>query len=623
MKIVTADEMRRIEERAAAEFGLDAGTLMERAGAAVARFAVARFRPDRTCVIAGKGACGGDALVAARKLKEDGRSVDVVTMAAPEALAGATLKAWHDLTAAGVEPRAYSADGLADALTACDLVIDGLLGTGARGPAVGTYAEAIGAINRSGRPVVSIDVPSGLRETHARHESMRATDSPSGTAGGGPGGGPGAAAGSGSVSPGAPGSSGIASSVPGAASAYPGASSSVPGLAAATARGGAVAGMASVLPPRPRGLELPGGPVVRATATLTLGLPKISVMTMPGAALAGELTVEHLGMPAEVLEGRALALHWSPPADLAQWLPPRMPDANKGSFGRVGIVAGSARYAGAAILVARAALRSGAGLVYIFSTKEMNAIYKAALPEAVTEIVPSLTPDALTNASADAIVAFARKLDVLVVGPGLGTAGLQRGLVMRLVREVEKPMVIDADALTCLSPTRTPGHAPSPTDSFKNFLRDRPDCVLTPHPGEMARMLHGGNPLDDVAATSAAIQRDRLNLARDFAREHRLNLLLKGASTVFARSDGHAWIVPGACAALAKAGTGDVLAGAIAGLIAQGARPWRAAVVAAHAHLEAGRRCAARTGERGVLATEVADELPLALRSLEALSEPW
>ncbi|MGB9692719.1 MAG: NAD(P)H-hydrate dehydratase, partial [Candidatus Sumerlaeaceae bacterium] len=190
------------------------------------------------------------------------------------------------------------------------------------------------------------------------------------------------------------------------------------------------------------------------------------------------------------------------------------------------------------------------------------------------------------------IAETAAKLDVLAVGMGLGTGPGQRELVHALVSELSLPMVVDADALTILAAWGMP--------------KLRENVILTPHPGEMARLLK---------LTPQEVQLDRFAAATSAAVRTNAVVLLKGPDTLIARPDGQVWINAGACSALAKGGTGDVLSGVIAALVGQGLEAWRAAVLGARLHLEAGRLCAQLVGECGVLASEVADKLPRVMAS--------
>lgn len=510
MKVASALQMRRIDERAQLEYGVSADELMACAGAAVAAQVLRLFSPSRVCVVCGKGNNAGDGFVIARDLIYRAVFVDVVCLSDPADFKGAAANALQQLRSTGhpLVPR----ERLREALAACDCVVDAVLGTGVRGAVSGDYAEAISDINSSNKPVLAVDVPSGIRDLAPAEEI---------------------------------------------------------------------------------------GPAVSADVTVTIGLPKACLLTMPGWSYAGRIIAESINFPLPLLQDETIELNYADRDELRKWLPGRPVESNKGTYGSVGVVAGSAPFAGAAILAAKAALRSGCGLAFIFTTAALNPVYKIALPEAVTSIVSSLSSTGLDASSASDVISASRKLTALLVGPGLGASLQQAELVKAVISGFPRPIVIDADALTSLAQS----------SQGLDVLRTHPDLVLTPHPGEMARLL---------GVTVNAVQQNRTATARDFAMKYSVVLLLKGASTLVARPDGQTFICPGGTSALAKSGTGDVLGGVITGFIAQGMEPWRAAVLGASVHLEAGRICAARLGERGVLAGEVADALPLAIRALES-----
>lgn len=516
MKIVTAAQMRNIDEQTSAQFGISSGQLMERAGQAVADIARNTYSPARVCILCGKGNNAGDGFVAARWLKANAIDVDVVLYADPSSLRGAAAEAYEKMLAAEIVPLPPAS--LQSCFLRDDLVFDALLGTGIRGPVTGELASAIEAINGSRLPVVAVDVPSGVRE----------------------------------LSPG----------------------------------------------------EDPG-PMVHADLTVTIGLPKLPLLEPPGVLYAGRIVPASINFPKELIESEEITLNWAPTAELATWIPRRPPVSHKGTFGSVGLVAGSAPYAGAAILAARAALRSGCGLVFIFTTAELNPIFKAALPEAVTRIVPARTGQWLDNTGTSEILKTAATMDVLAVGPGIGVGRDQAEMIGAILGGFDRPIVLDADALTCLTlPASAEGTEPPRLDA----LRGRRNVVVTPHPGEMARM---------AGFSTQEVQARRIDVARGFADAYGVNVLLKGASTVIALAGGQTYINPGATSALAKGGTGDVLTGLIVGLIAQGMEPGKAAILGAHVHLEAARLCAGRTGERGVLAGEVSDAISPVMGEME------
>jgi len=507
MKVVSAEQMRRIDQVAQDEMGISGYELMEAAGRAIAEIAEQFYQPQKVCVVCGNGNNAGDGFVVARAFYELGRDVSVVILEKNPAYTGAALTAFQKIQHTKID---FTAAGdLHATMQRNDIVIDALLGTGLKGNPREPYASAIEAINRSGKPIVAADVPSGLRELNPSEDF---------------------------------------------------------------------------------------GQIVKADLTATVGLPKTMLLTQPGASFAGVVRILPINFPRELLHAEDWKLNWAPWSDVASWLPRREPDSNKGTYGHVGIVGSALAYAGATVLTARAALRSGCGLATIYTLPSANAIYKTAIPEATSVMLRSRSETIFDKASADAFTAECKKHTVLAVGPGMGTAPETKQFLEKVLQTWTGPLVIDADALNLLS------------DGLLPLIKNRADCILTPHPGEMSRL---------TGLLTTNIQADREKVVRDFAITHGVTILLKGTGTLIARPDGQTWLVPGAEPALAKGGTGDVLTGAIASLFAQGMPMWQAGAAAASAHVEAGRRCAVRHGSRGVLASEVADEIPLVLDSIE------
>lgn len=328
------------------------------------------------------------------------------------------------------------------------------------------------------------------------------------------------------------------------------------------------------------------GPHVRADLTVTFAAPKPGLVLPPNCDSVGELVTGSIGTPPDLLDGSDLSL--SEPRDFAPLFQPRARDANKGRYGHVLLVAGSRGKTGAAALAAIAALRAGAGLTTIAAPASAVAGIAAHAPEIMTEAQAETSAGGL--AACDAAVLERKSL--LAAGPGLGTDPRTVATIRRLVDDVDLPMVLDADALNALAGT-----------DFHGRGRVR---VLTPHPGEMSRLT--GQPVDEV-------QGDRLAAARGTASERGATVVLKGQRTVIAFPDGRAWINPSGSPALAKGGTGDVLTGLIAGLMAQFPRDWELAVRAAvWIHGRAGELAARDHGESGVLASDLFAYLPAAIR---------
>jgi ADP-dependent NAD(P)H-hydrate dehydratase / NAD(P)H-hydrate epimerase len=342
--------------------------------------------------------------------------------------------------------------------------------------------------------------------------------------------------------------------------------------------------------------ETPAGPVVRARVTVTFGLPKLGLVLPGGAALAGRVEIADLGIPRAWLgEGIPTALLEA--ADVRAVLPARPAEAHKGSYGHLLVVAGSVGRTGAAVLACLGALRSGTGLVTCATPASQQPVVAAQLPEPMTEPLPETAARTISAKSVERIVELLSRMDALALGPGIGLDPETRAAVQTLVREVERPMVIDADALTALA--GKPG-----------LCRDAPaPRLLTPHPGEAARLL---------GSSIVEVQADRIASARRLAADSGAIVALKGAQTVVASPDGRVTLNPTGNPGMATGGTGDVLTGVTGGLLAQGVVPTAALAAAVYLHGLAGDLAAAERGQAGLVAGDVANALPAAIRRVLA-----
>jgi len=340
----------------------------------------------------------------------------------------------------------------------------------------------------------------------------------------------------------------------------------------------------------PSGLDADTGKVdphcAAADVTLTFGYSKLGLHLLPGAALAGEVEVMDIGLDPELGAGIDTEIM------TADWAREKLPDrplvSNKGTFGRVMIVAGSESYTGAAILSCLGALRAGAGLVTLAALPSVRAAAAAHVAEVTYIKLPEV--DGMPAPEAAGVVAGALSgYDVLLLGPGLsmsdGAQELVRGLLAAPAVS-ELPVIIDADALNTLARGT----------SWHETLQAR--AILTPHPGELARLAHSSVP---------EVQSRRLDVARECAAAWGQTVILKGSETVVANADGRVLLSPFANPALATAGTGDVLAGTIAGLLAQDVEPFEAAGLGVYLHAAAAELYASDYGPSGLLASEVAD----------------
>lgn len=484
-KLYSVQQTRRIDQIAAQQPGCSGDALMERAGAAA--FALLRRRwPDarRIAVLCGAGNNGGDGYVLARLAHLAGLEVQLSAVAGPPRAGSEAERARQAFLACGGAELSYNAAALASA----DLLVDALLGTGLDRPPAGAVADAIAAIDAAARPVLALDLPSGL-------------DADTGAA-------------------------------PGAA--------------------------------------------VRATATISFVARKQGLYTGAARECCGELHFDDLRVPVV-----ACAAAGEPPAVLldlptlrARWLPPRRRGAHKGDFGHVLVLGGDHGYGGAACLAGTAAARAGAGLTSVATRPAHLPALLAARPELMVRGVDD----------AAGLAPLLERAGVLAIGPGLGQGDFGRALWAAALA-CGRPLVVDADALNLLA--QTP--------------QRRDDWILTPHPGEAARLL---------ASTAARVEADRYGAVRALQQRYGGVALLKGAGTLVCDGRSPIGVVPYGNPGMASGGMGDVLTGIIAGLLAQRLPAHAAAALGACLHGAAGDAVAARRGERGLLAGDLLDALP-------------
>lgn len=355
----------------------------------------------------------------------------------------------------------------------------------------------------------------------------------------------------------------------------------------------------------PSGVPSDGGeltwPTLRAALTVCLAAPKLCHASAPASERCGPVLVADIGIPRAVLADAGSALGWIEPSDAAALYPRRSPGSHKGTYGHLLVVAGSVGKTGAAVLAATAALRSGAGLVTVATPAAAQATVASSRAELMTVGLPSSPEGTLTVEGVEQALALAAERDAVVLGPGLGTDAGVRAFVEAFVPRVASPLVVDADGLNAL--------AASAEGAAAFLARRKGTTVVTPHPGEMARL---------VAATTAAVQARRRETALEFARGSGAVVVLKGHRTLVVGPEGDAAVNPTGNPGMAKGGSGDVLAGTLGALLARGAGPWRAACAAAYLHGLAGDEAAERLGVEAMLAQDVIEALPAALRAISA-----
>jgi len=339
----------------------------------------------------------------------------------------------------------------------------------------------------------------------------------------------------------------------------------------------------------------PLGVAVQAEATATFGFAKVGQLIYPGIDYVGALAVVDIGIASEAVAEVRPPRRLLQPQDVAALVPVRSPEAHKGTCGHALIFAGARGHSGAALMTAHAVARTGAGLTTLAGPASLNTVFSLGRPEVMTAPLPDL--DGFVQFDEGRIRTLLEGKDAVVVGPGIGThAGAQK-LVRFLMQEIALPMVVDADALTCLARDPDALHRP------------KARALLTPHPGEMARL---------TASDTAAVQRDRLGVASAFARTNGCTLVLKGARSIIAAADGGLWINPSGNPGMASGGMGDALSGILGGLLAQGLTPPEAACLGVYLHGQVADDVAARQGQIGLLASDVIEGLPAGMLRLHA-----
>ncbi|MDO3379129.1 NAD(P)H-hydrate dehydratase [Geoalkalibacter halelectricus] len=337
------------------------------------------------------------------------------------------------------------------------------------------------------------------------------------------------------------------------------------------------------------------GCAVQASLTLTFARPKIGHLVYPGAGLVGALEVVEIGIPAALVEACRPHNLWVDDEAARRLLPPRPAGGHKGTFGHLLVMGGSTGKSGAAALAADGAVRGGAGLVTLGCPAQLHDILEIKLTEPMTVPLPQVD-GGLSLQALESLLALSQDKQALALGPGLGQGEETGALVRRLVRDCPLPQVIDADGLNALA-----GHL----EIFS--AREPGTTVLTPHPGEMARL---------AGVAVADVQQDRVAFARAFAEAHGVVLVLKGARSLTATPDGRLYINASGNPGMASGGMGDVLTGLIGAFLAQGVEAGAAAALAVYLHGRAADRLALRLGNAGLAATDLLREIPAARHEL-------
>ncbi|MDD2582828.1 MAG: NAD(P)H-hydrate dehydratase [Desulfuromonadaceae bacterium] len=511
MKVVTVHTMQELDRQAISECDISGLQLMENAGRSCVEEIITGFGPGGRCIVmAGKGNNGGDGYVIARLLRQKGWDVKVIIMAAREEITGDAAINLDRLPGSIVNYCTSEGELSAlhrEDLFRADVIVDALLGTGLSSNVSGIYLEAVELMNSSGRPVVSVDIPSGIHGTNGR-----------------------------------------------------------------------------VL-----------GDAVRASLTVTFAFAKLGHVLYPGAEYTGRLVVADIGIPAKLMEA-APGYDFLNEAALHPMLHRRDRQAHKGKFGHCLIIAGSTGKTGAAALAANSAVRAGSGMVTVATAASLHTILEIKTTEAMTSPLPDFGNGYLTDNAFPAVKKLLAGRDAVAIGPGLGCYQGTHALIKNMVETVTSPLVIDADGLNALA-----------EDVTILNLKKSNQVILTPHPGEMSRLV--GTSISDVEAI-------RISVSQEFAGKYGVYLILKGARTIIASPAGTVAINGSGNPGMASGGMGDVLTGIIVSLLGKGCAAWDACCMGVFLHGFAADMVAEDKGEMGITASDVIEKLPYAYKRL-------
>jgi ADP-dependent NAD(P)H-hydrate dehydratase / NAD(P)H-hydrate epimerase len=349
----------------------------------------------------------------------------------------------------------------------------------------------------------------------------------------------------------------------------------------------------------PSGLDTdrgtPLGVAIQAEMTVALAYPKLGEVIYPGLISAGDLAVADIGIDRRSVEEVSPYIEFLEREQVRRLVPIRAPDSHKGTYGHVLTVAGSRGKTGAAILACRAAMRAGAGLVTLAAPRSLNDIFATSMVEVMTEPLQDNAAEEMEPPGDEEWRGLLARKNSLLFGPGIGVYDATRSALRWLLRNLEIPWVIDADGLNNL------------VEEIDRLRSAKTPPVLTPHPGEMARLIH---------KDSATVNQDRIGIARAFAAAHRCHVVLKGARTVIATAAGKVFINPTGNPGMASGGMGDVLAGMLAALLGQGLNPEEAMKLGVYLHGFVGDRVAEAEGQSGLIASDIIEGLPAGMRAL-------
>jgi len=503
MKISTVQQMREMDRKAVQQYFIPELLLMENAGLSAVEFLKTKLPLSnrKILVICGPGNNGGDGFVIARLLHSDKCQVTVLVLADPNNYQGSSRTNFQILQQIGVQCLVVHTDAdFTSSLKNADVVVDAIFGTGLARPPEGVYAQVIDSMNASGKPIISIDIPSGIH----------------------------------------------------------GDSGQVMGSA------------------------------VKATWTVTFGLPKTGTLLYPGYENVGELFISHISFPPALYEDPQIKCEINLPPPL----PPRRPDGHKGTFGQALFIAGAQNYYGAPFFSAQSFLKAGGGYSRLACPRSIAPFIAAQGSEIVFVPQEETMEGSLAYQNLSRLIELSNQSDFVVLGPGISLQAETQKLILDLITNIQKPLLIDGDGLTALS-------------DHLSLLTSRTDpVVLTPHPGEMSRLLDGNTVL---------IKTQPIETAREFSKRWNVILVLKGAHTLIANPDGNVYVNLTGNSGMGTAGSGDVLTGTIAAMFGLGLEINDAVRKGVFIHGFAGDLAAQKLGMDGMTASDIMEALPSAI----------
>jgi len=515
MKILTSDQMKKIDRTAIEEIGILGPILMENAGLRIFEKLREKFpevRKEKIVIVAGKGNNGGDGLVVARHLYNRGARPYVLLLASKGEMKGDAAVNLKIADKIGIKINEVCSlkdwNLQKEKVFKSSLIVDAIFGTGLIKPVQGLYATVIEDINKSKAYKIAVDIPSGLSS-----DTFQII-----------------------------------------------------------------------------------GPCVKADLTVTLATPKIAHIFPPAEKYVGELVVADIGMPSFLFDDDNLKLELVEKKTVLPYFKRRGKDTHKGTYGHLFILSGSLGKTGAAVMTGKAALKMGAGLVTIGTPESCLPIVARSMVELMTEPLPETSEKTLSYEALEKVLSLLKGKDAFMIGPGISTHKSTSELVLSLIPKIKLPAVVDADALNILA-------------SKPEILKSLPQpVVLTPHPGEFARLLN--------LSTRDVVER-KLELVPQFAQEYGAYLVLKGYRTLIATPEGRIFVNPTGNPGMATAGSGDVLSGMIASMIIQEENLLEAILAAVYVHGLSGDIAAEKLGEKSLTAGDIIRYLPSAVRLLE------